>query len=140
MSSSPTDDLELAEALRAAVGDLVRRIKPLEAMPAGQLAALGYLGREGALSIADLARRESVRHQSMTRTIGLLAEQGLVTLSPDGLDRRQVVVVITEAGATRLAEARHTRAAAVATALRGLTPEERAIAERIPEILRKLTP
>jgi DNA-binding MarR family transcriptional regulator len=135
-----SDDLDLAEALRAAVGDLVRRVRPLEVMPPGQLAALGYLGREGALSIADLARREGVRHQSMTRTVGLLAEQDLVTLRPDGLDRRQVVVVITEAGANRLTEARQVRAAAVAERLRALTPEERAIAAKMPEILRKLTP
>lgn len=135
-----SDDLDLAEALRAAVGDFVRRVRPLEAMPPGQLSALGHLGREGALSIADLARREGVRHQSMTRTVGLLAEQDLVTLRPDGLDRRQVVVVITEAGAGRLAEARRLRASAIAETLRALTPEERQVAARIPDIIRKLTP
>ncbi|WP_033337856.1 MarR family winged helix-turn-helix transcriptional regulator [Catenuloplanes japonicus] len=135
-----SDDLDLAEALRAAVGDFVRRVRPMEVMPPGQLAALGHLGREGALSIADLARREGVRHQSMTRTISLLAAQDLVTLSPDGLDRRQVVVVITEAGTARLAEARRRRAAAIAEALRRLTPEERDVATKIPEILRKITP
>ncbi|MDP9793828.1 DNA-binding MarR family transcriptional regulator [Catenuloplanes nepalensis] len=135
-----SDDLELAEALRAAVGDFVRRVRTLEAMPPGQLAALGHLGREGALSIADLARREGVRHQSMTRTVHLLAEQHLVTLTPDPLDRRQVVVVITPAGSARLTEARHARAAIVADALRTLSPEERDVAARIPAVLRRLTP
>ncbi|MDR7275276.1 MarR family winged helix-turn-helix transcriptional regulator [Catenuloplanes atrovinosus] len=135
-----SDDLDLAEALRAAVGDFVRRVRPLEAMPPGQLAALGHLHRDGALSIADLARREAVRHQSMTRTVGLLADQHLVTLRPDALDRRQVVVVITPAGTIRLTEARRARAAVIAGTLTHLTPAERDIAARIPEILRKLTP
>ncbi|MET0422545.1 MAG: MarR family transcriptional regulator [Actinoplanes sp.] len=136
-----TDDVDLAEDLRAAVGGFVRRVRAHDTMPFGQTAVLGYLGRGGTLSIADLARREQVRHQSMTRTVNLLADQGLVTLSPAETDRRQVAVLLTPAGADRLAEVRRTRAAAIATALREqLTPEERAIVARIPEILRKVQP
>jgi DNA-binding MarR family transcriptional regulator len=136
-----TDDVDLAEDLRAAVGDFVRRVRAHDTMPAGQAAVLGHLSRGGALSIADLARREQVRHQSMTRTVNLLAEQELVALSPAETDRRQVVVLITEAGAARLAEERRTRAAAIATALREqLTPEERAVVARLPGILRKVQP
>jgi DNA-binding MarR family transcriptional regulator len=133
-----TDDLDLAEGLRAAVGDFVRRIRAHDTMPPGQAAVLGHLARGGPLSIADLARHEQVRHQSMTRTVGLLADQAWVALTPAETDRRQVVVSITEAGAARLAEERETRAAAIARALRELTPAERATAARIPALLRKL--
>lgn len=133
-----SDDEDLAEELRAAVGDFVRRVRAHDTMPAGQAAVLGHLGRAGALSIAELARREQVRHQSMTRTVGLLAEQGLVSLGAAETDRRQVVVAISAEGVERLAVERRARASAIADALRGLTPEERAIAARIPAILARL--
>ena len=133
-----SDDVDLAEELRAAVGDFVRRVRAHDTMPAGQAAVLGHLGRAGSLSIAELARREQVRHQSMTRTVGLLAEQGLVELGTAETDRRQVVVAITGEGSERLATERHARASAIAGALRELTPDERSIATRIPEILKKL--
>lgn len=130
---------DLAEDLRAAVGDFVRHIRTHETMPPGQAAALGHLVRGGAQSIADLARHEDVKHQSMTRTIGLLESQGLVTLAPAAHDRRQTLVTATDAGTARLTEQRRTHAARIAAALATLTPEERTLATRIPGLLRKLT-
>jgi DNA-binding MarR family transcriptional regulator len=131
--------VEEAEELRAAVGEFVRHLRGWETMPAGQAAALGYLAREGAQSIAGLARRERVKHQSMTRTVGLLESQGLVTLAPADHDRRQIVVALTAAGAERLDEQRRVRAGHIAAALATLGEEERELAARIPAILRKLT-
>jgi DNA-binding MarR family transcriptional regulator len=131
-------DLSLAEDLRVAVGDFVRRVRAYDTMPPGQVAVLGHLGRVGALSIADLARREQVKHQSMTRTVNLLAGQGLVALGPAEADRRQVVVMITPSGSDRLNRERQARARVIADALGDLSEPERAVAARIPAILRKL--
>lgn len=131
-------DLDLAEELRAAVGDFVRRVRVHDEMPPGQAAVLGHLNRSGPLSIADLARLERVRHQSMARTVGLLTEQGLVSPGRHEADRRQVVLTLTPAGGDALASARRSRAAGIARAIRELDDAEREIVRRIPEVLRKL--
>ena len=132
-------DHALAEALRAAIGDFVRRVRVGDRMPAGQVAVLDHLDRHGPLSIAELARREQVRHQSMTRTVHLLHERELAALRPHAEDRRQVVVTITGEGRAALAEERRHRAVGIAAAIRqDLDDDEREIVRRIPEILRKL--
>jgi len=128
-----------AEVLRAAVGEFVRWARTGDVMPAGQAAVLGHLARGGALSITDLAARESVRHQSMARTVGLLADQGLLLVEADATDRRRVLVQITEEGLARLGDARRHRAAGIARAMQTqLDDEERAMCRRIPGILDKL--
>jgi DNA-binding MarR family transcriptional regulator len=132
------DLTEVAEDLRAAVGDFVRRVRAHDTMPRGQAAVLGYLARTGPLSIADLARCERVKHQSMTRTVNLLAEQGLVALGAAEDDRRRVVVTITGPGQRRLAQERRQRSARIAAALQTLDGEERALVARLPAVLRKL--
>ena len=54
--------------------------------------------------------------------------------------RRQVAVRLTDAGAQRLTAERRARASVIAGALRErLSPEERAVAARIPLILSELT-
>ena len=128
-----------AEELRSAVGEFVRTMRVHDSMPPGQAAVLGHLDRVGELSIADLARREQVRHQSMTRTVALLREQGFVVVSPAAADRRQVVVALTERGRRRLTAERDHRASGIAHAIeQQLDEEERAILTRIPAVLRKL--
>jgi len=135
------NDRDLAEEVRAAIGDFVRRVRVNDRLPPGQAAVLGHLDRTGPLSIADLARREQVKHQSMTRTVNLLHARGDVTLDPDEQDRRRVVVKISAEGSRTLNDERDHRVSAIARALREqLDEEERAIVRRIPEILRKLQP
>jgi DNA-binding MarR family transcriptional regulator len=132
-------ELAQAEALRTAVGTFVRQVRSRDAVPAGQAAVLGHLARAGDLSITALAELEGVRHQSMARTVGLLAEQGLVATAVDERDRRRVSVQLLDQGARRLGEERLRRATVIATATAAaLTPEERRVAERIPEVLRKI--
>jgi len=132
-------ELAHAEALRAAVGTFVRQVRNRDTMPVGQAAVLGHLARTGDLSITALAELEGVRHQSMARTVALLVEQGLVATSVDERDRRRVSVNLLNQGARRLGEERWQRASAIAAAIgAALTAEERAVAERIPEILRKI--
>lgn len=138
----PKDDATLleAEALRLSAGRFVRHVRgSVEQMPAGQSAVLGHLDREGRLAITDLADRERVRHQSMARTVKLLAEQGLVDLAPDEVDRRRVLVGITAQGRTGLEHQRHDRSSVIAAAIRALPADQRALLRQVPSLLDALT-
>lgn len=61
------------------------------------------------MPIAELARRERVRHQSMTRTVTLLERGGLAIQRPDPTNGRQVAVFATPADRRLLERERATR-------------------------------
>lgn len=136
----PVFTLEDANALRRAIGDSVRAVRRSETPPEGQIEALGFLARDGAHSIATLARLRRVRHQSMRVTVADLEAQGLVERAPDPSDARGVLVSLTPAGSAVIAESRTRRANRVlAAAETALTPEERAVLARTAPVLDKLT-
>jgi DNA-binding MarR family transcriptional regulator len=66
------------------------------------LATLGSAG--GTLRIADLAERAYSSRSGMTRRIDRLEQEGLVARVQTDQDGRGVVVMLTEAGARRMAE------------------------------------
>ncbi|MQS11751.1 MarR family transcriptional regulator [Streptomyces kaniharaensis] len=134
------DTLELAADLRAAIGELVRSLRPDDTLPQNQAAVLGLLVRdERAYTVAELAARQRVRHQSMARTVALLTEAGLVTQQPHATDGRKLLVTATEAGRAALLEQRARREARIATAIEArLTPEERDRLRAAVELLRRL--
>jgi DNA-binding MarR family transcriptional regulator len=132
--------LDDADALRRAIGESVRAIRRTENTPEGQIEALGFLTRDGAHSIAALARLRRVRHQSMSATVADLEAQGLVERSPDPADARGVLVSVTEAGAAMIAESRVRRSTRILVAADAvLTAEERATLARAAAALDKLT-
>ncbi|WP_267425328.1 MULTISPECIES: MarR family winged helix-turn-helix transcriptional regulator [unclassified Curtobacterium] len=132
--------LEDANALRRSIGDSVRAVRRSETTPEGQIEALGFLARDGAHSIAALARLRRVRHQSMRVTVADLEAQGLVERAPDPADARGVLVSLTPAGLAVVAESRTRRAGRVlAAAEAALTPEERAVLAKTAPVLEKLT-
>jgi len=66
---------------------------------------LATLGREGGrLRMADLAERAYSSRSGMTRRIDRLEQEGLVARVQTDQDGRGVVVMLTEAGAERMAE------------------------------------
>jgi DNA-binding MarR family transcriptional regulator len=67
------------------------------------LAQLGQAG--GELRMSELAAQAYSSRSGMTRRIDRLVDQGLVIRTNSDADGRGVVVALTEAGATRLAEA-----------------------------------
>jgi DNA-binding MarR family transcriptional regulator len=139
-SDRPAFTLEDADALRRAIGDSVRAIRSTETTPEGQLEVLGFLVRDGALSIAALARLRRVRHQTMRVTVAELEAQGLVSRAQDPADARGVLVSATTTGTTMITESRASRAARVlAAAERSLTPEEQATLVDTARVLAKLT-
>jgi len=54
------------------------------------------------------------------------------------VDRRQVLIAVTETGATTVRETRRRRDAWLARRLAALTPDERAVLARATEILRRI--
>ncbi|TPW74051.1 MarR family winged helix-turn-helix transcriptional regulator [Schumannella soli] len=119
--------LDQADAFRASIGESVRAIRRTESTPDGQIEALGFLERDGPQSIATLARRRRVRHQTMSATVADLEKQGLVTRSPDPADARGVLIMTTPAGSATIVELRRRRSTELHEAAHAvLSPEERA--------------
>ncbi|MEV6099172.1 MarR family transcriptional regulator [Nocardia sp. NPDC051981] len=90
-----------ASELRVAASRLLRQLRTARAgieMTPSQAVALSRLGHEGPMSVADLARAERVRPQSMRTTLAVLEERGLVVRAPHPTDQRQVLLSLSEAG------------------------------------------
>ncbi|MEV7355376.1 MULTISPECIES: MarR family transcriptional regulator [unclassified Kitasatospora] len=140
MNSPAPETLELAAELRAAIGDLVRSLRPDDELPQNQAGVLGVLVRdERACTVAELAEHQRVRHQSMARTVALLTEAGLVTQQPHPTDGRKLLVTATGAGRAALLEQRARREQRIATAIEArLTPEERLTLRAGVDLLRRL--
>ncbi|MFD4531835.1 MarR family winged helix-turn-helix transcriptional regulator [Kitasatospora sp. NPDC058397] len=140
MNSPAPETLELAAELRAAIGDLVRSLRPGDELPQNQAGVLGVLVRdERACTVAELAEHQRVRHQSMARTVALLTEAGLVAQQPHPTDGRKLLVTATGAGRAALLEQRARREERIATAIEArLTPEERLALRAGVDLLRRL--
>lgn len=134
------DSAALAEELRATIGSLVRRTRAADVLPGNQAAALGLLDREGATTIAELASRSGVRHQSMSRIVGQLREQGAVHSAADPRDGRSVLLRITDRGRLLLNQDRCRRADHLAGAIDAeFDAAEREQLARAVELLQRLT-
>ena len=70
--------------------------------PSAQWRALSLLQQQGPLRVGDLARLARTTQPGMTRLVGQLVEQSLVTRTPDPDDSRATVVTLTGAGAAAL--------------------------------------
>ncbi|WP_394520831.1 MarR family transcriptional regulator [Pantoea sp. SGAir0184] len=84
--------ISAAAALRSINGKLMRRLR--ESAPPGdltwpQVSVLGYLVRDGAMTVTELAAREGVRSQSMSATVASLQTLGLVQGVADAQDGRK---------------------------------------------------
>ncbi|WP_454296077.1 MarR family winged helix-turn-helix transcriptional regulator [Salana multivorans] len=141
MSTSPTDPIaDLASRLRRGVLMTSRRLRSQRSadLTEGQYSALAQLDAHGPAAPSDLAARECVSAPSMTRTVGCLADAGLVERAPHPTDGRQVVVAITEQGREALYATRRRRDAWLATQLDGLPPDELEALGRAADILRRI--
>jgi DNA-binding MarR family transcriptional regulator len=117
--------MRLARRLRQERGD--------HGLGLGQLSVLATLHREGPRTPGELASAEGVRPPSMTKTLAVLAEGGYITRTPDPVDRRQVVIDLTDAAHRLLHEDRRRRDEWLSARLRALSPDERAaVAAALP--------
>jgi DNA-binding MarR family transcriptional regulator len=135
-------DTGLASELRLSVMRLRRRLAverhPDNELSMSSMAVLGALYRNGEMSLGELAAYERVQPPSMTRTIKCLEEDGYVTRRPHESDGRLVLVSLTEKGRTTLLADRARRDEWLATRLRELTADERAVLRQAAPILERL--
>ncbi len=97
----------VASELLAGVKRLARRLRRERAahgVSPSKLTVLGHLDRGGPMTATDLAARDRIQPQSLTRMIAALEEQGLIHRTPDMADRRQIRIALTQAGQALLAE------------------------------------
>lgn len=129
----------VAAELRTAMGKLSRRVKSEDRIPVGQVAVLGVLDRDGAMTTSDLATDQRVRPQSMARAVGLLLDQGLVTRRAHPTDGRKSLVELSAAGRAALEAERGRRAGWLALAIEAeLTEEERELLAHSATLMERL--
>jgi DNA-binding MarR family transcriptional regulator len=101
---------ETASRLRVAIGAVKRRIRETSAageLSIPQLTALSRLDRLGAMTTAELARREQISPQSMGATIAGLEKLGLVARNADAADGRLSILGLTPEGLTAVRSGRN---------------------------------
>ncbi|MFH8989402.1 MarR family winged helix-turn-helix transcriptional regulator [Streptomyces sp. NPDC017940] len=129
----------IAAELRTAMGKLTRRVKHEDRIPLGQVAVLGALDREGAMTTSDLAANQHVRPQSMARAVGLLMEQNLITRRAHPTDGRKSLVELSDAGRAALEAERGRRVGWLAQAIEAeLSEAERALLAQSATLLERL--
>lgn len=134
-------DFALADDLLTLHGRIRRTLLTGKAdeVTASQTAALGRLLRHGESTVADLARAEGVRPQSMGATVQALVDLGLVDRRPDPADGRRTLVRATETGSRAREDAWTTRTRVLADRLSALPEDDRAAVAGALAILLPLT-
>lgn len=134
---------EVATALRASIGLLVRRLRQTHTegdLSLPERSALARLDRGGPATAAELARQEQISPQSMGATLGALQERGLVERRPDPADGRRYVLTVSEAGAKFLHHRRSKRTDMLARALsEHFTAEELKVLQQASPLLDRLS-
>ncbi len=128
---------ETAAHLRLAITRTARRLRQEAAgdLTPTAAAALATIERHGPLTPSELAEIERIKRPTATRTLGFLAEQGLVDRTPDPTDGRSALVAISSDGRERLRRLRSRKNAYLARRMRELSPAEVETLERAARIL-----
>ncbi len=124
-----------------AVGLLVRRVRAAAAtheLSLTEAAAMARLDNHGPATIADLARAESMKPQSMGTTIAALEERGLVERKPHPTDGRQMNIELTDKGVAVRKSAREAKQTWLAQAIAQLDEQERETLFAAGEIMKRL--
>jgi DNA-binding MarR family transcriptional regulator len=136
------DVTDVAGALRASIGLLLRRLRQVQVdgeLTLPESAALTRLDRGGPSTASALARLEQISPQSMGATLGALETRGLVERRPDPGDGRRVLLSVTGAGREVLQSKRNARTERLAKALSaGFTPSEIKQLEAAAPLLERL--
>jgi DNA-binding MarR family transcriptional regulator len=129
-----------ASELRIVLGQLIRRLRAEHSFSLSQGVVLARLDREGPQTTSALATAERLRPQSMAQTVAELQVAGLVSRRPHPIDRRQVLIELTDEGRRTLAADRRRREGWLAQAMaEELTPDEQETLIRAVPLLRRLT-
>ena len=141
-AATVTDDVEVAAALRVAIGLLVRKMRQAqlpEELTLAETWALSRLDRHGPATSSELAKLDRISPQSMGATLAALEQRGLIERRRDPADGRRVVLSITEAGRQLANDRRGARVELLAAALRdGFTAAERGQLVAVAPLLERL--
>lgn len=121
------------------LGRRVRAERPPGSLSLSGLGILGTLHRHGPLVATELAVRERLQPQSLTRLVADLAREGLVTRTRSDVDRRAFRISVTEKGRQMLKNDMAARRSWLESAMAGaLTPPEADVVERAGAVMLKL--
>jgi DNA-binding MarR family transcriptional regulator len=135
-----SDPRVLAERFNRQIRDIVlmlRRASAAQSITTQQMFVMGSL-EGGSRRMSDLAAEHGVRLPTMTRQIGRLARDGLVTRGRDTEDARVVTAELTPVGRERLLRGREQRISFLAGRMAMLDDAERASIEAALPALEKL--
>ena len=136
------EDLEIATSeFIQAVGLLVRRVRSAAAsqpLSMTESSVLSRLDKNGPATIADLARAEGVKPQSMGTTISSLLEMGLVERKPHPTDGRQMNIELTPNGLALRKATHAAKRSWLAQAIAQLDESERQTLFKAGEIVLRL--
>jgi DNA-binding MarR family transcriptional regulator len=135
-----SDPRVLAERFNRQIRDIVlmlRRASATQSITTQQMFVMGSL-EGGSRRMSDLAAEHGVRLPTMTRQIGRLARDGLVTRGRDTEDARVVTAELTSVGRERLVRGREQRISFLAGRMAMLDDAERASIEAALPALEKL--
>lgn len=136
--SHPNTEL-LASDLRVVIGRLVRQARHVDELPPRFARVLGYLDREGSLTIGGLATRQRVRQQSMTTTVSELFSCGYVERHAHPSDGRKTLIQLSMRGREILTRDRQHRIRWLAEAITTqLTPDEQHMLGKVIPLLVRL--
>lgn len=140
MTQQPLDSSvrEFGQAMR----QLVRRIRAAGAsheLSWTQVVVIGRLFKEGPATIANLARDEGMKPQSMRTLIAGLESMGIVERLPHPTDGRSVHIALTPKGVAIRTSARDARRTWLAHAIAQLDAEEQDTLFAATEIIKRLS-
>ncbi|BDI31929.1 MarR family transcriptional regulator [Capsulimonas corticalis] len=103
-----------------------------------QAMVMARLDRHGPATIADLARAEGMKPQSMGATIAALEELGMVERAPHPTDGRQMNIALTAEGAAVRSSSQNAKRTWLAHAIAQLDDEEQKTLFDAGEIIKRL--
>ena len=105
MTQATANSADCAARLRGAVTTLSRRLRPApqDGISVAKLSVIGRLYRASAMTPTELAAREGVKLQSLTRLFAELEADGWVNRKAHASDGRQSLLSLTPTGRKRLA-------------------------------------
>ena len=124
-----------------AIALLVRRVRAEGAgddLSWSQAIALKHLAAEGPATIADLARAQGMKPQSMGTTIAALEEMGLVERKPHPTDGRQMNIALTAKGRAERKRSGDAKRAWLMQAISRLDQDEQESLFKAGEIIKRL--
>ena len=132
-----------ARELRVFVGRVRRRLKEEvdnDQLTPSQLSLISRLAKEGPATASSLATAERVRPQSVSATLAVLEERGLVGRHQDPTDGRRQVVSLTTSGRALFTDRRRTSEEWLARALQEtFTEDERRTILEATALLERLS-